>query len=398
MLGPVRVSSREIGGLRTVLVDLDRDTAPATAARELCREFRETDDADHVAWRGGQRFTRTRSTIVASRPTQLPRRLVDGGVYVVTGGTGGLGRQIALWLAKRAKARVVLMSRQAKQDADLQAAAGESGGQLSIIAADVTSRESLSAALEEVRAQYGRINGAIHAAGVLNDGLLSAKSLKDAEDVMAPKIIGGQNLLELLPEGSVDFISFFSSTSVVLGSPGQTDYVAANAWLEAAATSRGDTFSVAWGIWSDTGMAARLYGTAETASSDWRRLEEGSGTTRFELAIDPASDWVVREHIVAGVPVLPGMGYLDLVFRAAIDVHGERPVSLDDVSFVSSMLFPEGLPRRLTLQWTPESARLRRDDRECAGIRSIRDRARSFVRKYRRAFHRTHQSNRHGLP
>ena len=110
-----------------------------------------------------------------------------------------------------------------------------------------------------------------------------------------------------------------SSSSVVIGGAGQTDYVAANAVLEAMAAARRDGLSIAWGVWRDTGMAARSYGAGDGQARRAMaclapRMDQADGSIRFETVIDPETDWRVAEHVVAGQPVMPGTGYVEMAY------------------------------------------------------------------------------------
>jgi amino acid adenylation domain-containing protein len=359
LLGPVRVGPREIPGLTTALIDIAGFADDAQAAEAMLAEAAGATGSDHVALRGADRYIQTRTATAAPLPDTLPARLRQGGVYVITGGVGGIGRQMALWLARTAAARLALISRNALLDTDFEAAIMDAGGEVIFLAADVTDSAAMEKALTAVRSRFGAIHGVIHAAGVLHDAPLSVKSLAEARTSMAPKVGGVQVVHGLLTEGTVDFFAVISSSSVIIGGAGQTDYVAANAVLEAVAASRRDGISIAWGVWRDTGMAARLYGAGDgvaTAGADGllgTRHENADGTTRFETVIDPDNDWRVAEHVVAGQPVLPGTAYVEMAYAAAVAVLGQAPFEIHALSLAVPMVFDTGLPRRVLVHLSP---------------------------------------------
>jgi acyl transferase domain-containing protein/thioesterase domain-containing protein/acyl carrier protein len=358
LLGPVRVGPREIPGLTAALIDLGGFATDRDAAEALLAEAAGPTGADHVALRGETRFVRTRMKTSLPVPTGLPARLRQGGIYLITGGMGGIGRQMALWLARTAGARLALLSRSAETDAHLAAAIAGLGGEVMFIAADVTDQTAMAAALAAVRRRFGAIHGVIHAAGTLHDALLSAKSLAEARADMAAKVEGAQVLHRLLPDGAVDFLALISSSSVVIGGTGQTDYVAANAVLEAMAASRRDGISIAWGVWRDTGMAARMYGAGDGAAGRAEgllgsRSEEADGGLRFETVIDPELDWRVSEHVVAGQPVLPGTAYVEMAYAAGRARLGQAAFDVQSLSLAVPMVFAGGLPRRVTVRLAP---------------------------------------------
>ncbi|MBF9029167.1 amino acid adenylation domain-containing protein [Rhodobacterales bacterium HKCCE3408] len=344
LLGLVRVAPRELPGLSAALVDVAPDPAlaPALLAEALGR------GPDHVALRADGRALPERRSAPLRRPDDLPRRLSRGGVYVLTGGGGGVGREMARWLIDTAGARVALISRHVTP---------ETGENLMRVPADVTDRAALERALDAVRAEWGTITGVIHGAGTIDDRPLSAKSLAEAEAVMAPKVEGARNLYALLPPGSIDLFAVISSTSVVLGGIGQADYAGANAALESIAAARPDGLSIAWGVWRDVGMAAREYGAGDApdAAMPGDRTEE-DGAILFATRLDPDTDWRLTGHVVGGVPVLPGTAYLELAYAAARSIWPDSPTRISDVSFEVPMMFGDGLPRRVVTRLDPAGA------------------------------------------
>ncbi|MBB3977043.1 amino acid adenylation domain-containing protein [Rhizobium azooxidifex] len=359
LLGVVRVAPREIAGLSASLADVEPDPDPSVVAA-LLAEAAGSDEADHVALRGKRRFVRTRVRVPAPAsadlPGDLPGRLRKGGVYLITGGTGGIGRQLALWLARSAGARLALLSRSATDDAVLRGEIEAEGGAVVFLQADVADEAAMAEAIETVRSRFGALHGVIHAAGILDDAPLSTQPLAAATAVMRPKLAGAMVLNRLLPEGSIDLFAMISSSSVVIGGAGQTGYAAANAALEALAAARGDGLSIAWGAWRDIGMAARAYGAGEAGAGDpllGLRHDEPGGRIRFETVIDPEGDWRVSEHVVAGQPVLCGTAYVELAQAAAEAVMGAGLFELSALSFALPMIF-DGMPRRVIIRLQPQ--------------------------------------------
>jgi hypothetical protein len=137
-----------------------------------------------------------------------------------------------------------------------------SGARLEIRAADVSRRADLEAILSEVNAQMPPLRGIVHAAGVLDDGVLTQQTWSRFERVMAPKVAGAWNLHELTRRTPLDFFVLFSSMASLTGSPGQSGYASANAFLDALAHYRKGlglpALSINWGAWPDIGMAAKV--------------------------------------------------------------------------------------------------------------------------------------------
>ncbi|SDX41012.1 SDR family NAD(P)-dependent oxidoreductase [Lysobacter enzymogenes] len=188
------------------------------------------------------------------------------GVYLITGGLGGLGYRFAEHLALRYHARLVLSGRSPAdpaQGARLQRLR-ELGGDAVYVQADVADAVQAQALAEAARARHGRIDGLIHAAGSHRDGYALHKRGVEIEAVLAAKVAGALNLDAALAGDALDLFVLFSSVAGALGNPGQCDYAYANAFLDAFAEARaervragersGRSLSLAWPYWAEGGM------------------------------------------------------------------------------------------------------------------------------------------------
>lgn len=185
------------------------------------------------------------------------RRLRDDRTYVVTGGLGALGRSIAERMIMEGAGEVLLVQRSAP-DAEAEAwLEGLPGAQ--VAQADVSDAERLDAALQRKK---WPVAGVVHAAGLLDDGLLEGQTPERLQAVLAPKVQGAWNLHRATRDDDLDFFVCLSSISSVVGSPGQGPYVAANAFLDALAAERHKAglpaLTIGFGPFSDRGMAARM--------------------------------------------------------------------------------------------------------------------------------------------
>jgi myxalamid-type polyketide synthase MxaB len=182
------------------------------------------------------------------------------GSYLVTGGLGALGLKVAHWLIKEGAQHLVLTGRSGANQAAKKVInqLEQAGAKISLIRADVANREEV----KKLLAECPNLRGIVHAAGVLDDGILMAQTLERFEKVMRPKIKGAWNLHTLTQDLPLDFFVLFSSAASLIGSAGQANYAAANAFMDALAHYRQalgvPALSINWGPWAKSGMAASL--------------------------------------------------------------------------------------------------------------------------------------------
>ncbi len=258
--------------------------------------------------------------------------------YLVTGGTGGLGLECAAWLVKKGARNVALLSRRGRSaECEAALAALEStGARVEVIAADVSRLDQLTAALEQIRASMPPLRGVIHAAGIVRDATIQKLDWPAMEAVFAPKLQGAWNLHRLLDGTALDFFTMFSSLSSTVGSPGQGNYAAANAFLDALAAHRAGLGlpgqAINWGPWAEVGMAAsdKLEELLTAAGSRSFSPEQGIRILESVLPGDvhqvvaAAIDWKVwaeRSRHAGRDP-----RYRDLVEAAAEDLVEEASI------------------------------------------------------------------------
>jgi acyl transferase domain-containing protein/acyl carrier protein len=181
--------------------------------------------------------------------------------YLITGGLGALGIQVAEWLVNQGARHLVLTGRRSpseKVQQQLQQLE-QSGATVQVVAADIADRADVQRLINGLETPLG---GVIHAAGVLEDGLLMGQDWASFERVMAPKVAGAWHLHSLTQNLNLDFFVCFSSVAAMLGSPGQGNYAAANAFMDALVHHRQQLglpgSSINWGPWAESGMAAAL--------------------------------------------------------------------------------------------------------------------------------------------
>jgi acyl transferase domain-containing protein/NADPH:quinone reductase-like Zn-dependent oxidoreductase/SAM-dependent methyltransferase/acyl carrier protein len=184
------------------------------------------------------------------------------GTYLVTGGTAGLGLVAGRWLAERGAGRIVLVGRRGETPEVAAAAAAmrAKGAAVQVEALDVADEAALAALLRRLRADGPPLRGVFHGAGVLDDAAVLHQDEARLARVLAPKVRGGWALDRLTRPDPLDAFVLFASVAGVLGSRGQANHAAANAFLDALARERAarglPALSVDWGAWSEVGAAA----------------------------------------------------------------------------------------------------------------------------------------------
>ncbi|SCF13813.1 6-methylsalicylic acid synthase [Micromonospora haikouensis] len=348
---------------------LDVSCADDVPADLVLRLFGADPAEDVISLRDGAPEV-ARITAVDGAPTRAPFTCQADGTYLITGGLGALGLEVAQWLVERGARRLVLTGRRAlppratwdhpaddgqrakiKVVRDLEAL----GVTVRSVALDIADAERAAALLDTDTLGLPPIRGVVHAAGVLDNRMLADVDEESVRTVLRPKAAGAWTLHELFPPGTLDFLVFFSSCGQLLGLPGQSTYGPANVFLDALAALRqataGDvTLSLGWTSWRSKGMSVN-----EVVDLELRA--RGVGAISVREAFD-AWDWAHRHG--AGqftvLRVLPGEPGME---RPAVLTETVAGVGADDAAQVGSGqvadlsgLAPEALRSRLLAEVT----------------------------------------------
>jgi phthiocerol/phenolphthiocerol synthesis type-I polyketide synthase C len=298
---------------------------------EVVGAFRHMAQAKHI---GKIVVTQTEAARNSSvHPPELFR--VDG-TYLITGGLGGLGLVIARWMVSRGARHLLLVGRR-EPSLDAQAALCEmeqTGARVVVAYADVASPEDVTRLLAEDAKSLPPLRGILHAAGVLEDKQLRQQDWTSFARVLAPKVEGAWNLHTLTRERDLDLFVLFSSAAALLGSPGQANYAAANAFLDSLAHHRqaqgAPALSINWGPWAGLGMTVGLNGHAEQrwTAFGMRMIEPEQGLQVLEQALGQGTaqiaalpiDW---PQLLREFPLLGGKPLLEEVVRERrLNEHG----------------------------------------------------------------------------
>jgi len=241
--------------------------------------------------------------------------LAADATYLVTGGLSGFGLRTAEWLADRGARHLVLLSRRGAANGSAGSDEAHTvltrlerrGIEVRALACDVTDRSALSAVLKDIALKGAPLRGIVHAAMVIEDGLIRDMSPAQMRRVLEPKALGAQLLHELTRGLPLDFFVLYSSATTLFGNPGQGNYVAANFALEALARLRRaqglPATCVGWGAIDDVGYLARNTQVKEALQS-----RMGGAALQSSSALDALEGMIVADR--------SDLGVLDLEWRS----------------------------------------------------------------------------------
>jgi acyl transferase domain-containing protein len=278
LLGPCLVIPQEHPTVRCTSIDLEDRRLADEYAELLVKELSARTTDAVVAYRGTRRWVRAFEPAQFGETDSSKPTLREGGVYLITGGLGGVGLVLAEYLARSARAKLVLTSRTGLPDREqwqqwldaheehddvsqkirkVQSLENQ-GSEVLVLRTDVANLHQMKAAIEQAQDQFGQIHGVIHAAGVAGGGPIRLKDPEAAARVMAAKVEGTLFLSELLRETRLDWFVLCSSLSAQFGGIERVDYCSANAFLDAYAQchhSEQKLISIDWCAWRGIGMA-----------------------------------------------------------------------------------------------------------------------------------------------
>ncbi|MGP4000228.1 SDR family NAD(P)-dependent oxidoreductase, partial [Streptomyces sp. 8N706] len=290
------------------------------------------------------------SLVRADAPAPEPLDLSGPGTVLITGGTGGLGALLARHLVvHRGARRLLLVSRRGIAAPGADALAAELtalGAEIDIRACDIGDREALTHLLASIPAEHP-LTAVIHAAGVTDDCAFLSLDRGRIEPVLAAKAQAAHHLVELTADAGLQALVLFSSASGVLGGPGQGNYAAANAFLDALAhrvrQSGGHAISLAWGLWSEPdGLGGRLSPTdlARMAAAGMLPLDADEGLELFDRTAAGQDPFLIPARLdIAGLRTSASVPHLlrTLVGTRAVPASApfplaERLAELDDAA------------------------------------------------------------------
>jgi acyl transferase domain-containing protein/SAM-dependent methyltransferase len=297
--GLAKVIGLELPELRCLRVDLDPEEQQPPA-RIILDELRRQESEDQVAYRAGVRYVARLARRQQGAGGVEPVSFRSKATYLITGGLGGLGLLVARWMIERGARHLVLASRTAGTT-EARRIVDELrllGAEIQVMQTDVAKREDVEAVTAFIKGHMPELRGIVHSVGVLDDGVLMQQTWERFERVLGPKVRGAWNLHTATEGIPLDSFVLFSSTASLLGSPGQGNHAAANAFLDALTYHRRalglPCQSINWGAWSEVGAAAERHADERAA--------------RFGMtAIGPAEGLILLEKLWQSNPVQTGV-------------------------------------------------------------------------------------------
>jgi microcystin synthetase protein McyD len=306
LFGLARTMRLEQGQTWLRCIDLDPRTTVQQHADQLRREALDRSrDEQQVAWRGGVRLAARLRPHVAPSNANKPSLPRPDGAYLVSGGLSGLGLLTAGRLVEQGARYLLLVGRRGPRPAAIEAieALRRHGARIDVITGDISDEPFVAAVLASLRQQGVALRGVVHAAGVVDDAVLSRQGSAQLTSVFAAKIAGSWLLHRLTASEPLERFVLFSSAVSLLGSAGQANHAAANAFVDALAQHRRGmglpALSIAWGPWAELGAAVDRDVSGRLAKKGIGALAPADGLAILDqllaeeatLALAAAIDW-----------------------------------------------------------------------------------------------------------
>lgn len=345
-----------------------------------------------IAYRARQRWVAGYEALPLPDSLENQFSVAADGVYLITGGLGGLGLEFASYLAERGARHLALVARSTLPEKDqwknwieekgeqdsvtrklkkIQAleAAGVS---VCTYAADVLNLQQMEEVITEVCAQQGPVKGVIHSAGIAGNGVMQMKTREDADKVLLPKVQGTLVLQAALGQADQqpDFFVLFSSMFSVIGGIGQVDYSAANNFMDAFARDQSARFnagspahsgaavrtlSINWGGWREVGMAVDM-GMIKTLSEPaalpeekqlvhpylHRLADSDEDGAQYIAYLREEDHWALQEHRIQQQAVMPGTGMIEMARAAFANFQNVSAVTMSNLYFYRPLFVPTG--------------------------------------------------------
>jgi myxalamid-type polyketide synthase MxaE and MxaD len=340
-----RVVVYEHQNLHSTLIDLDA-TPSDECLSALFKEIWSDEEEDEIALRGDRRYAArlARYTVPDEQEQAQPLFRADG-TYLITGGLSGVGLRTAQWMIEQGVRYLVLMGRRGvpeDAEATLQAMR-KTGACVRVLKGDVAREDHLENVLTRIRREMPPLRGVFHSAVILDDSILLQMSRERFLDVMFPKVDGAWNLHRLTLDDPLDYFVLFSSAASLIGSPGQGNYAAANAFMDILASYRIQhgypALCINWGRWSEIGQAVKENRAERLNARGFANMKPKEGLTILEhlLYQSPAQVGAMSLNLPMWSQFYPNLTRSSL-FTYLLEEPGVREENRAGVWLTSEML------------------------------------------------------------
>ncbi len=383
--GFVKTVDLEYQHINAKQIDLDESSLQSDGGFDWYKSVLSNQEEKLVAFRDNERFVQSFEVKELQQLTDTPQILKQEGVYLITGGMGGIGLEIASYLAETVNAKLILVGRSpipAREEwgnliNDTGTELAEKirkiqeietlGGKVLVLNGDISSEKDVENIVKKSLAVYEEINGVFHCAGVPGGQLIQLTDKPGLLDTLNPKVLGTLLLDQLLMKKNLDFLVLCSSISSVTGTFGQMAYAAANGFLDSYAQFKRDqgfdnVISINWDAWQKVGMAVKALNKlkpnarqtlAKPSNSLSHPLFTGYDVSgdeyTFYAGLSAKEHWVLDEHRIMQKPVVPGVTYIEMVREIGATLLGETPFEISNLLFLTPFEGGESHPKELRI-------------------------------------------------
>lgn len=339
LAGLGKVVSLEYVYMKCRCIDIDE----SVNADQIVSELKASYDSYFVAYRKGRRYVEEIRKLDTSKYEYDELTLKEHGVYVITGGMGGIGLEVSKLLARKARINLAFLNRSSLPDRDeweeiLSSCSQkklcekinsiieieQNGSKVTCFSADISDLANVEGVFCELRSKFGRINGIIHGAGVAGNGFIINKDEKVFRSTLLPKVYGTWILDNVTKDDQLDFFMMFSSGTSMFGDAGQGDYMAANAYLDSYISYRKSlgkrTITINWTGWKETGMAKDNNANIDAT---FISMPTNKAINAFSYILDRRVSRVLIGELNYNNENLKDLALLNLPFKLSDDIINE---------------------------------------------------------------------------
>ncbi|CAM3275740.1 putative Phenylalanine racemase (ATP-hydrolyzing) [Xenorhabdus nematophila ATCC 19061] len=331
VVGLMRSLLRENNNARIKLLDLPGQLQPAEYDRFIGQILAEPYQPEgrlvvlRHAGRWEETFVTCQNETVKPDIIPVGDRIQPDGHYVILGGTGGIGFECAMYLAKKYRCRLSLLGRRSQSITTEQqlATLRKTGGKGCYYAADVTQPDVIATTFQSARENFGTIHGVVYAVPVVENAPLSLLTPQQLDKAFLMRFKSVLTLMDCLKSDEKAFVALFGSIAGILGSRGGGNYAAANSLIHFAAPhlqnySGRPVYCLSWGLWQDTGLARDYQDFARMQYPGLETFSAAAGAEAFEHAINSGQ---CQSAIFAGMPQQIQSGFSDLTTVLSLASH-----------------------------------------------------------------------------